>query len=168
MLTEDQKNYLNKIPVNKKVKIFPFNKKITKAALEIIDVIKNIYPNLIMIHMGASALGILGQNDLDIYAFADPSDFSKYLPGLVKLFGKPLGKHKTYIEWEFNKDGFGVELYLTAPDSETMKQQIQVFETLRNNKKLLKEYENLKSSMNGEPLREYQRKKYEFYNKLLK
>lgn len=168
MLTKDQKNYLNKIPANKKVKIFPFNKKVTKTADEIIDAIKNIYPNLKLIHMGTSALKISGQNDIDIYAFSDPSNFDKYLPGLTKLFGEPLGEHNTFIEWNFDKNGFEVEFYLTAPDSETMMQQITVFKTLKANKKLLKEYETLKSSMNGQSFRDYQRKKYEFYNKLLK
>lgn len=168
MLTKDQKNYLNKIPANKKVKISPFNKKVTKTADEIIDAIRKIYPSLEVIHMGTSALGISGQNDIDIYAFSDPSNFDKYLPGLTKLFGKSTGKHNTFIEWNFNKNGFGVEFYLTAPDSETMMQQITVFKTLKANKKLLKEYENLKSTMDGQSFRDYQRKKYEFYNKILK
>src|SRR3989344_500879 len=164
MLTRDEKDFLKKIPADKIVRIYPFNGKVFKTAENIIQSIKEIYPNLEAKHMGASALGISGQNDLDIYAFSDPKDFGNYVPGLVKLFGEPLHKHETFIEWKFSKDGFDIELYLTSSDSPSMKRQIAVFEILKNDKKMLKEYEKLKYSMSGKPFRDYQRKKYEFYN----
>jgi len=167
MLTKDEENYLDKIPKDKVVNIYFFDNQITKTVNEIIDSIKTIYPNLEITHMGASALKISGQNDIDIYAFSDPKNFDKYITGLIKLFGKPLHIHETFIEWRFTKNGFGVEFYLTAKDSETMKKQIDVFEKLSSNSKLLKEYEILKQSMNGKSFREYQRKKYEFYHKIL-
>jgi len=167
MLTPDEIDYLKKIPKDKKVKISPFDPKVTETAEEIINSIKRIYPNLETKHMGASALKISGQNDMDIYAFSDPSDFDKCLPGLIKFFGEPLHKHETFCEWKFKKEGLDVEFYLTAKDSETMKKQIASFEILKNNKNLVNEYQKLKESMNGKPFREYQEKKYEFYHKIL-
>lgn len=167
MLTTDEIDYLNKIPKDKKVRIYPFNSRVTEIAEEIINSVHRIYPDLEIKHMGASSLKISGQNDIDIYAFSNPNDFEKYLPGLIKVFGKPLHKHKTFIEWGFNKVGFDVQFCLTQKDSPTMQKQIKVFEILKNNPKLLKEYEDLKSSMNGKSFKEYQEKKYEFYHKAL-
>jgi GrpB-like predicted nucleotidyltransferase (UPF0157 family) len=167
MLTKDQKNYLKKIPLDKKVKIFPFSRKATKTAEGIIQSVKDIYPDLEVKHMGASALGISGQNDIDIYVLSHPSNFDKYIQGLVKLFGQPLHKHETFIEWKFDENGFNIEFYLTNPKSDSMKQQMAVFEILKNDKELLKKYESLKISMNGKSFKEYQRKKYEFFNKIL-
>jgi GrpB-like predicted nucleotidyltransferase (UPF0157 family) len=167
VLTKDEKDYLSKIPAGKKVSVNPFNPRTTTIAEEIITSVKNIYPHLEVIHMGASALGISGQNDIDIYAFSDPKNFDEYLPDQVKLFGEPLHKHETFYEWKFKKEGFDIEFYLTAKDSKTMKRQIAVFEVLKNNKDLLKKYEKLKASMNGKSFREYQEKKYEFYNLIL-
>lgn len=164
MLTSDEINYLNKIPKDKKVKIYPFDPKVTEIAEEITNSIHGIYPNLEIKHMGASALKISGQNDIDIYALSNSKDFGKYLPNLIKLFGKPLHKHKTFIEWKFKKDKFDVEFYLTEPPRE----HIKIFEMFKDNTNLLKEYENLKSSMNRKSFREYQEKKYEFYHKILK
>jgi GrpB-like predicted nucleotidyltransferase (UPF0157 family) len=164
MLTTDEKDFLSKIPADKKVNIYPFDPNVAKIAGEIIKSIHNIYSGLEVKHMGASALGISGQNDADIYAFADSSEFDKFLPGLIKLFGKPLHQHETFREWKFKREGIDIEFYLTAKDSETMQKQIKVFEILKNNKDLLKEYENLKSSMNGKSYRQYQEKKYEFYH----
>lgn len=167
MLSKDEVDYLNKIPRDKKVFIHPFNPQATITAERIIELIKNMYPTLEVKHMGASALKISGQNDLDIYAFSNPIDFDKYLPGLIKIFGNPLHAHGTFIEWSFNKNGFDVQFYLTQKDSPTMQKQIEVFEILKNDPKLLKEYENLKNSLDGKYFKEYQRNKYEFYNRIL-
>lgn len=167
MLTKDEENYIDKIPNDKIVTIHPFDNQITEIVDEVITSINKIFPDLETIHMGASALEISGQNDIDIYAFSNPQDFNKYMSGLIKLFGKPLHIHGTFIEWGFIKSGFDIEFYLTSKDSETMKKQIEVFEILDNNKNLLIEYEKLKESMNGKSFKEYQRKKYEFYHKIL-
>lgn len=166
-LTKDEENYIVKIPSAKITTIYPFDNRITKTVDEIISSIVKIYPDLEIKHMGASALEISGQNDIDIYAFSDPKNFDKYTSGLIKLFGKPLHIHETFIEWGFIKNGFDTEFYLTSKDSETMKRQIEVFESLNNDKSLLVEYEKLKESMNGKLFKEYQRKKYEFYHKIL-
>lgn len=167
MLTKGEEDFLNKIPDNKKVNIYPFNPKVTKVSENLIQSINYVYPDLEVKHMGASALEISGQNDVDIYAFSDPLYFEKFLPGLVKLFGQPLHKHETFIEWKFKRDGFDIEFYLTAKNSETMKKQIIVFEVLKNDKNLLKKYTNLKESMKGKSFKEYQEKKYEFYHQIL-
>lgn len=167
MVSKDELDFLNKIPADKKVHIFPFDPKITRIASDLIQSINNIYPDLEVKHMGASALEISGQNDVDIYAFSNPSDFDKYLPGLIKLFGEPLHQHETFCEWKFIKGESEIEFYLTAKNSETMQKQIKVFQILKNNKDLLKEYENLKASMNGKSFKEYQEKKYEFYHLIL-
>ena len=152
MLTKDEEDFLNKIPADKKVHIYPFNPKMSRISEDLIQSIKNIYSDLEVKHMGASALGISGQNDIDIYAFSNPKDFDKFPPGLVKLFGEPLHKHETFIEWKFTKDNFDIEFYLTAKDSDTMKRQIKVFEILKNNKDLLKEYEKLKKLTHGKSI----------------
>lgn len=167
MLTKDEVDYLNKIPKDKKIYIYPFDTKSVDTADEIIKSINSIYPDIEVKHMGASALRISGQKDLDIYAFSNPTNFGKYLPGLTKILGEPIHKHETFIEWGFDKNGFSVQFYLTQKDSPTMQKQFKVFEILKNNPDLLKEYENLKSSLNGKSFKEYQEKKYIFYHKIL-
>ena len=56
MLTKDQKNYLKKIPLDKKVKIFPFSRKAAKTAEGIIQFVQDIYPYLEVKHMGGLQL----------------------------------------------------------------------------------------------------------------
>ena len=167
MLTKDEKDYLSKVDPSRKVSIHPFDPKGKALGESIVKQTKNHSPDLEVLFMGSVALGIVGQKDIDIYALADTEDFGKYLPTFEKLFGKldKQGKYvkKTFVEWKFQKDGYEVEVYLT----ESPERQIKVFEILKSNKKLLKEYENLKLSFNGKRYKDYQKAKYEFYNRIL-
>lgn len=167
MLTDDEINYIYTIPKDKVVIIKPFSKKQTKIAEEIISRIKQTFPHVKILHMGASGLQISGQGDLDIYILTSPSLFSYYLPTLVNLFSKPKTQRYDSIGWEFEIEGFPVELYLTDPKSKPMQRQIKVYKLLKANKKLRNKYEKLKSQMNGKSFRKYQRKKYEFYHNIL-
>ncbi len=58
-------------------------------------------------------------------------------------------------------------MYLTDPTTPSMQEQIKTFEILKNDPKLLKEYEQIKLSADGQSFREYMRRKYEFFNKIL-
>lgn len=167
MLAWDEENFLKKIPKDKYVVIKPFDKKITQIADDIIKKTHRVLPNLEIKHMGASALGISGQGDIDIYIFSPPKDFKHYTPILIKLFGNPKNNNEDSIAWRFEVRGYEVELYLTDPNSKPMQRQIAIFEALQKNKSLRKEYERLKEKLNGKSFREYQIKKYEFYHKIL-
>jgi inorganic pyrophosphatase len=162
MLTKDERNYLKKIPASKKVYIKPFNPKAKAVGKSIIAKIKKVLPKSKILFMGATALGIAGQNDIDIYVLSSREKFREYLPALEKLFGNPKNTHETFIEWGFIENEFPVELYLT----ELPERQIKVYETLKSNKKLLKEYEKLKSSFDGKSYKDYQKAKCEFYNRI--
>ncbi|MEM4270935.1 MAG: GrpB family protein [Candidatus Pacearchaeota archaeon] len=163
MLTKDELAYLSKIPKNKKVSVRTFDPQAKKVGNSIVSKIKKALSNLEVLFMGATALEIAGQNDIDIYVLSKSKDFNKYLPILEKLFGKPKHIHKAFIEWRFKENSYLVELYLTEPP----KRQIKVFEVLKSNKILLKKYENLKLRFEGKSFHDYQRAKYEFYHRIL-
>lgn len=163
ILTKNEEDFLSKIPEDKKVKINPFDPKAKEVGDSIVSIIKELLPSVEILFMGATALEIAGQNDIDIYVLSESKDFDKYLPTLKKFFGKPKNNHKTFIEWNFEKDGYPVELYLTEPPE----RHIKIFELLKVNKELLEEYEHLKLKFNGKSFKDYQKAKYEFYNKIM-
>lgn len=167
MLSVDEKNYIQKISEGKKVNIKPYSPKIEGIASQVIKPIKRACPDLKVVHMGASGLRISGQGDIDIYAFADPGDFSKYMDRVIEILGEPVSKKYDSIDWEFSREGYGIEFYLTDPKSPPMGRQIAVFHKLRENSDLLNKYKLLKESFNGKSFRDYQRAKYEFYHKIL-
>lgn len=166
MLTKDQQNYLEKISSDKTVRIIPYDPQVIDIVASIKEQIKDVRIDLEVKFMGASALGISGQGDIDLYVFCQDDQYDKYLPQLENLFGPRLTNRKT-IDWEFDRGGHKVELSLTDPSTTTMKDQIKIFEILKDNPVLLGEYEMLKKSCDGNSFREYMAKKYEFYNKIL-
>jgi len=58
-------------------------------------------------------------------------------------------------------------VWLTDPTTETTKAQIQVFNMLKNNPELLKEYEKIKEDAKDLTYKEYQTRKYEFFNRII-
>lgn len=167
MLSWDEEDYLSKIPENKVVKIFPYSEEIEGIVKGITNKISSVLPKLKVRHMGASSLKMSGQGDIDIYIFSNTKDFDKCKPTLVRIFGDPVSEKFDSIAWKFEDKNHEVELYLTDPTSKPMQRQIKVFEILKENLILRKEYEELKDKMDGKMFKEYQRKKYEFYHKIL-
>lgn len=166
MLTKDEENYIEKIPADKKVKFFPYDPKIVEIAEKTISKIKNVMSDADIRFMGASALGISGQNDIDIYVLTSRSSYSKYSLKLKKLFGEPLSGI-SLIEWNFIFDGYDVSVYLDDPEKESTKKQIKTFEILKKDKSLLSEYEKIKVGASKLSYREYQKAKYAFFHTIL-
>jgi len=162
MLTKDEKKYLAKISASKRASVKPFDPKAKETGDLIVKKIEEKLPTARVLFMGATALRIAGQDDIDIYVLAKQKNFDKYLPTLKKLFGKPKHTHKTFVEWKFEENSYPVELYLTEPPQK----HIKIYEILKSNQKLLKEYENLKLSFDGKSYKDYQKAKYEFYHEV--
>lgn len=167
MLTEGQTKYLVKVPDDQKMVVKPFNPKGLEIANQIIGEIKDVEPELEVVCLGSLPLKIAGQEDIDISAFCIKEEQSRHLDSFKKLFGEPTRKSTNSIGWDFNREGFSVSVWLTDPTVETTKAQIQVFNMLKNDPKLLKEYEEIKLSAKDLTYKEYQIRKYEFYNRIL-
>lgn len=171
MIKESQEKYLSSLPDGKIIEIRPFDPRVQKVANEIIDQIKEALPGSDVHFGGAAALGIAGQNDIDISILYDLAEFDQYFSTLEKLFGAPsrIGtspKNKS-VKWEFKRDSFDAELYISLKGSPASQEQIKVFELLSQNKALRDEYEQIKLPYGPIDFKEYMRKKYKFFNKIL-
>ena len=167
MLTEGQKNYLAKMPDDQKMVVKPFNPKGLEIADQVIAEIRKVEPDLDIMLLGSLPLKILGQEDIDISAFCVKSEQLGHLDNFKRLFGEPSRMGDNSTGWDFQRDGFFVSVWLTDPTTETTKAQVEVFNLLKNNPELLKEYARIKEQAKDLPYKEYQRKKYEFYNRIL-
>ena len=168
MLTEVQKKYLDTLPLDKKVSIKPWDPKTVEVAHRLIEAIKNADPKVNVIYTGASALGVPGINDIDFTITCPIEDFQKHLPKLASVLGEPQKIGKENIRWEgVEKEGYVIDVHMTDPNNPFLQEHIRLFELLKNNPELLKEYAELKESLDGQSYVEYQRQKYEFYNRIL-
>ena len=167
MLTEEQIKSLATIADDKRMVIKPWNPRGIDIANQIIGDIKSTAPDLEVVLLGSLPLKIAGQEDIDISAFCVASEQWKYLGHFKKLFGEPTGRGEKAAGWDFQKDGFSVNLWLTDPAVPSTQAQVQVFNLLKNDLELLKEYEKIKLEAKDLSYKEYQIKKYEFYNRIL-
>ena len=167
MISEAQEKYLLKIPEDALAEIKPWDPAADEFAKRLLKQMHSANPELEILWSGSLALGISGQNDVDLTMFAEPEEFEKNLLGLISVLGEPQIKTPDKILWRIRKDGYKVDAYLGSKNSEEIKFQIQFFQSLKSDPKLVREYEQLKEGVVGLSAREYQRRKCEFYNKVL-
>lgn len=167
MLTEGQIKYLATVTDDQRMVVKPFNPRGLEIAEKVISAIKALEPDLEVILIGSLALKISGQEDIDISAYCIKSIQTKHVDSFKKLFGEPTRQTNNSIGWDFEREGFSVSVWLTDPTSETTKAQREVFNMLKNNSILLKEYENIKEEAKDLTYKEYQTRKYEFFNRIL-
>lgn len=171
MIKESQEKYLASLPDGKVIEVKPFDPHVREEADKIIAKIKEVLPDSSIHFGGAAALGIAGQNDIDISILYESSEFERYLDAIEKLFGSPsrIGtspKNKS-VKWDFKSGDFDVEIYMALKDSPALQEQLKIFQILSQSKELRDAYEQTKLPYGPIDFKEYMRKKYEFFNKLL-
>lgn len=165
MLTAGQKNYLEKLTpeqAGRVINVHPYNPRTKELADGIIEGIKRHIPEADVRYMGASALGISGQNDVDIYIICPA-----YLRDTYSSKLNYASLERLRNKWKGVEDEIEISIYLSDPEDPKFQEQLEIFKTFQENPKILKEYEELKRSMSGKIYSEYQTAKYEFYNKVL-
>ena len=167
MLTEQQEKYARTLSDTQTVHIKPFDALARDTAEELITEIKNVLPDTKIIYLGSSALGIAGENDIDLGIIStSPTEDSKKL---CEIFGPELkyDEKRRMTRWEFARNDFKVELFLTDAVSSELQEQIETQKLLMSRDDLRAEYEKIKQAADGVSIREYTKRKMEFFNKIL-
>lgn len=168
MLRQNQENYLKTVPEDKTAHVIAFDPGTQTTAQEITAEIKSALPFAKVFYIGSSKLGIAGENDIDLTVLGE-NNFDNYLKIFEQQYGSPVHidlKNK-YIKWEFARNGFPVELHLGDFMNPSLQEQIDTQKLLENNQALRLEYEQIKIQANGLPWKEYLKRKYEFWNRIL-
>ena len=168
MLTIAQEKYLAKIPETNVAKVSPWDPAAADFAKNLIEQLRGALPNAEVFWSGALALGIAGLNDIDLSISAHQDDFETCVSKIASILGEPKIKGQEKVLWRTTKDGYRVDAYLGSENSEDIKLHKKIFRLLLDDPKLLKEYEAVKVDANGMSFREYQKRKFEFYNRILK
>lgn len=148
------------------VTIEPFDPKGRAHANALMAKIGAIAPELRVHLIGSVSMGIAGQRDIDIFIEGRPAEFARYQAEFAPMLGIPTRKKKDYLEWEFEENGWEVDILLIDPTSEKFKSQTEVVWAIQNNLAWLTEYEALKLSHNGVSMREYERAKHQFFERI--
>lgn len=164
MLTESQEQYMAGIPEDAKSDIKPWDSKAAEFARNLVVELEKA-TGLEVFWGGSLALGILGQNDIDLTLFCEPQDFGKYLPKIVSILGQLKWELEDKILWRTTKDAYKVDAYLGSKNLEGVQNDLFFSNSLKNNPALLQEYISVKEQ--GLSAREYYKRKNEFYNRVV-
>lgn len=159
--------YLYTFPADQKVVLEPWDPQVRRLGQKLLKQIRRKYPRLVVHFIGSAMLGIEGQRDIDLYARCRPEDFYKYLSGLVALFGEPVKIRPRFVEWHAQKRGINIDLLLVDPTIDMYYKPLKTFKTIRSNRKFIEEYRRIKRTLNGVGVREYQKRRLMFFNRIL-
>ena len=163
MLTESQKEYMQGIPEDAPSKVRPWDQAAATYAEALVAEIETV-SGLEVFWEGSLALGIPGENDIDLYIFAEPDQFAEFLPRVTQVLGEPTYVLGDKILWRTQKDGHKVDAGLISRSSIDAQRDTFFFDALKRDEKLLQEYAAIKDpSLSA---REYYRQKNEFYNRV--
>lgn len=141
----------------------PWTPKLKETSEKLIDRIQAVAPELEVLFMGAAALGLPGKNDIDLDILCNISDITTYTEALLPILGVPKETSRALTAWEFQLDGFEIDVILSDPTISHVPLQQKCFEILKANPELLTKYRKLKEACNGLPYAEYERRKVAFF-----
>jgi GrpB-like predicted nucleotidyltransferase (UPF0157 family) len=119
-------------------------------------------------HRGATALGISGQDEIDIYIPVPPNDFDKYVLLVTELFGEPRSLYPPQrARFKVEESRKKIDLFVVNEESEDWINGEKFASYLKQNADVLEEYRKLKESGMGLSTQEYYRRKDAFIEKIL-
>lgn len=168
MLTSDQKNWLNKLSDANKVKIIPYDPKVLEIFKQKKSYLKSILgKNAQILHKGASAWGISGKGDIDIYIPVMAKKFESTFSTLKLHLGDPGSYYPNErARWNSQEDNIDIEYLLTNKEA-TFWQELELFwDYIETHPVVLREYELLKASCDGKSTKYYYTQKIMFFNNI--
>jgi GrpB-like predicted nucleotidyltransferase (UPF0157 family) len=162
-----QEMYILTYSSREKIRIEPFDPASSDVAQTVIAELRFVLPPNFIIHLlGSVSMCVAGQRDVDIFVECPTAEFRRHMDEISSFFGGPIRKKRKYVEWQFDREGWEVDVLLIDPTSEKFKDQLSVVWMLQRDKALRREYERIKWAYDGKSVREYERAKHAFFNRL--
>lgn len=153
---------------SQKAKVWPYSPVAKEVADGVISSIEQKCRPGQKVHLvGSVPLKIAGDKDVDIVVETNMGGVREGVAVLSEVLGQPVKVRKNFAEWNFRKRGYSVEVVLTHSQSRLFKLQMTTFNAIRTRKEYISQYNELKLASNGLPMREYQRRRIEFFNSVL-
>jgi GrpB-like predicted nucleotidyltransferase (UPF0157 family) len=169
MLSPQQKLWINHLNDTDKIRIIPFDPTCEEKFSRVKSLIQNILgPDQPVHHLGASSLGISGQDEIDVYIPVPPIRFDAAIVFITNLFGKPKSNYPLKrARFATTVDTKHIDVFVINQDDAGWKDGLKFHSYLLSNPWALDEYRQLKEKSAGLSTREYYRKKIKFINQII-
>ncbi|MDO8551219.1 MAG: GrpB family protein [bacterium] len=170
MLKPEQESWVAHLRDDDQIVIKPFD----PSAGRKFEIVRNkiltaLGQDIIVLHRGATSLGISGQDEIDVYIPVPPTTFNRLIGPLTKLFGTPRSHYELErARFVTHVDGKIVDVFLINKLSQGWLDGVVFEDYLRQHPEDLEAYRKLKEEGNGLSTREYYRRKIEFINEVLR
>jgi GrpB-like predicted nucleotidyltransferase (UPF0157 family) len=169
MLTEPQKAWLSRLSDTTEVRIVPYDPRVkevfTRQAAELQSILG---ADAIVLHKGASAWGISGKGDVDIYVPVAVEQFDEFFERLRPVLGEP-GSHYHHerIRWNRQVEDIEVEIFIVNRDAEFYKDNLLFWNFVETQPDVLDQYRKIREEADGTSTREYYTRKAIFINRII-
>ena len=93
MLTPDQETWINQLSDQEMIVIQPYDPTAPEKFASVKRKIQAaLGPEAVVVHRGATSLGISGQDEIDVYVPVPPEQFDAIIPVMMAAFGHPRNK----------------------------------------------------------------------------
>ena len=169
MLTPAQQKWVDHLSDTDKIEIFPYDPKAPEKFEQIKSEVQPVIgTEFEVLHRGASAMGISGQKEIDVYIPMPADRIEELASKMEVVFGKPKSVYpKERTKFYGRIDGTRIEIMLTNQNHQSWIDGEKHFNYLKQNPEALEQYRKLKEDGNGVSVREYYRRKIEFINEIL-
>lgn len=169
MITPEQEKWINHLSDTNSVEIFPFDPESSTKFEEVKNEIQKILGiDSIVLHRGASSLGISGQKEIDVYIPMAEQEMESAVARLEKVWGKPKSMYPAErTKFLRNIRSTTIEVMVTNKDHKNWATGEKFYEYLKANPDALDGYRKLKEDCVGLSGRKYYRRKIEFINDIL-
>ena len=169
MLTAEQDKWISHLSNTDTITIVPFDPTAEGRFQEIKQLIqKKIDRSLTILHLGASSLGISGQDEIDVYIPVASAQFATLIPKLTTLFGESRSSYPLErSRFATTMNGKHIDVFLINQDSAAWQEGQQFHAYLLSHPLELETYRQLKENSDGVSVQEYYRRKIEFINEIL-
>jgi GrpB-like predicted nucleotidyltransferase (UPF0157 family) len=169
MLSTKQQEWVDHLSNDGKIKIVPYDPSCEEKYESIKEEVqKEIGEKNPVLHMGASDMGISGQDEIDIYVPVSPGKFNEIVSKIEKLFGSPESHYELErARFSTEIEGKHIDVFVINKESYGWISNVKFHTYVKSKPVALEEYRKLKESMNGLGTRDYYREKIEFINKII-
>lgn len=168
MITKDQQKWLDHLRTDDEIVIKPFDPESPKIFEEIKDRVVDALGEVRVEHRGASALGISGQDEIDIYVPVAPNDFDGTVTKMSSAFGEPRSNYPL-VRARFHLEGYekNIDVFVINEEDAGWVDSEIFTNWLLTHKEALEEYKKMKERGAGLSTKEYYTRKIEFINGVL-
>lgn len=169
MLTTEQQKWIDHLSDTDTVAVIPFDPTCEEKYIQAKNSVQNFFgKGQEVLHRGASALKISGQDEIDVYVPVPLSDFNQASEKMKTIFGDPKSfypsKRARFVAEVAQKH---VDVFVINREDANWLDSEKFHSHLLSHPTDLEAYRKLKEESAGQSVREYYRRKTEFINEIL-